>query len=184
MWKRILTAQRPFLCTKLVFVPSSSMVFSPHWMDRHTTKREEAVSSSSTGEISTLILLSGDFGFPQRKQQRYTGHIGAPKSVILGPSVLDPGSLATYKKRKKVPFSSHSWPSDLPPLWNDSAGKIQVSPLSLSLQAENHQVDFRSIQQTRGVHCFFYFFSHRYAQQSAPSERERDLIDIVWAATV
>jgi hypothetical protein len=54
--------------------------------------------------------------------------------------------------------------------------KFKSPPAPLSLQAENHQVDFRSIQQTRGVHCFFISSPtgmHSRVHPARESERER-----------
>lgn len=161
MWKRILTAQRPFLYTKLVFVPSSSMVFSSiEWTDTQQKGKKQFLLLLPAKFL--LSFFSGDFGFPQRKQQRYTGHIGAPKSVILGPSVLDPGSLHTRKEKKKKSLFSHSWPSDLPSLWNDSAGKIQVPPPSVS-PSRKPSSWFSFYSTNKRCALLFYFFSHRYA---------------------
>jgi hypothetical protein len=73
-------------------------------MDRHTTKREEAVSSSSTGEISTLILL-WRFRVPPTETTKIHRAYRSAKECDIGTISAGP-RVTTHKKRKekKVPF--------------------------------------------------------------------------------
>lgn len=164
MWKRILTAQRPSY-TKLVFVPtsssSSSMVFPQnYWMDKQ--QKGEAVLLLLPAKMSTLILLFRFWlPFPTETTKILCAQIENKERKRVW---YWDRRRAHGHTRKEKSLSIHGHPTCRH--WDDSAGKIQVS-LLLLLLLENHQVDFRSIQQTRHRGALLFFPQ----VCGAPSER-------------
>jgi hypothetical protein len=155
-------------------------------MDRHTTKREEAVSSSSTGEISTLILL-WRFRVPPTETTKIHGAYRSAKECDIGTIGAGP-RVTTHKKRKRknslfLPIHGH-------PTCRH-CGMIQREkfkfPLSLSLSKQKTiKLIFVLFNKQEVCTAFLFLLPQVCIAECTQRERvrERDLIDIVWAATV